>query len=303
MGHAALSRRASRQRRQYSLLPIDQTSPICSVHGETLHNPFYLNTLVQVLLWSPVLLMPRRFISQADPDVGPWARWARLVTHHAGVMAALGIAIVVVVMIPAISLNPGDALAKNMPGSGPAITGRDQLAAAGISAGAISPIAITVQGATPSQIPTIVAGVGKSEGIAGASAPRGWSRDGLTVIEAVPVPADDGHRLATRARLLPDHRVAVEGDRLLENEERDVVMRVVAGVEKGLRDLLAPDKVNLASLGNLVPHLHWHVIPRYRDDSHFPEPIWAAPQRVGVARSLPHDFAARMKRALDRALA
>jgi RND superfamily putative drug exporter len=133
-----------------------------------------------------VRVMPRRFISQADPDVGPWARWARLVTHHAGVMAALGIAIVVVVMIPAISLNPGDALAKNMPGSGPAITGRDQLAAAGISAGAISPIAITVQGATASQIPTIVAGIGKSEGIAGASAPRGWSRDGLTVIEAVP---------------------------------------------------------------------------------------------------------------------
>jgi RND superfamily putative drug exporter len=92
----------------------------------------------------------------------------------------------VIVMIPAISLNPGDALAKNMPGSGPAITGRDQLAAAGISAGAISPIAITVQGATPAQIPTIVAGVGQSEGIAGASAPRGWSRNGLTVIEAVP---------------------------------------------------------------------------------------------------------------------
>src|SRR5207248_6746588 len=68
-----------------------------------------------------VRVMPRRFISQADPDAGPWARWARLVTHHAGVMAALGIAIVVVVMIPAISLNPGDALAKNMPGSGPAI--------------------------------------------------------------------------------------------------------------------------------------------------------------------------------------
>jgi len=43
-----------------------------------------------------------------------------------------------------------------------------------------------VQGATPSQIPAIVAAVGKSEGIAGASAPQGWSRDGLTVIEAVP---------------------------------------------------------------------------------------------------------------------
>ncbi len=133
-----------------------------------------------------VRVMPRRFISQSDPDVGPWARWARLVTHHAGVMAALGIAIVVLVMIPAISLNPGDALAKNLPGEGPAITGRDQLAAAGISAGAISPINITAEGATPAQVAKIVAAVGSSQGIAGASAPEGWSRDGLTVIEAVP---------------------------------------------------------------------------------------------------------------------
>ena len=89
----------------------------------------------------------------------------------------------------------------------------------------------------------------------------------------------------------------------LDDAARTHVMRVVAGVEKGLRDLLAPDKVNLASLGNLVPHLHWHVIPRYVDDSHYPEPIWAAPQRVGVVRTLPRDFATRMKRALDRSLA
>ena len=89
----------------------------------------------------------------------------------------------------------------------------------------------------------------------------------------------------------------------LDDAARTHVMRVVAGVEKGLRDLLAPDKVNLASLGNLVPHLHWHIIPRYRDDSHYPEPIWAARQRVGVVRTLPHDFAARLKRALDRSLA
>jgi RND superfamily putative drug exporter len=101
-------------------------------------------------------------------------------------MAALGIAIVVLVMIPAISLNPGDALAKNLPGQGPAITGRDQLATSGISAGAISPVVITVTGATPAQIPTIVSGVADSQGIAGASAPQGWSKNGLTVIEAIP---------------------------------------------------------------------------------------------------------------------
>jgi diadenosine tetraphosphate (Ap4A) HIT family hydrolase len=101
-------------------------------------------------------------------------------------------------------------------------------------------------------------------------------------------------------RVVWERHVAEFSD--LDDAARTHVMRVVAGVEKGLRDLLAPDKINLASLGNLVPHLHWHVIPRYRDDSHYPQPIWAAPQRVGVVRALPHDFAARMKRALDRAL-
>jgi diadenosine tetraphosphate (Ap4A) HIT family hydrolase len=76
----------------------------------------------------------------------------------------------------------------------------------------------------------------------------------------------------------------------------------VAGVEKGLRALLAPNKIDLASLGTAVPHLYWHVVPRYRDDSHYPEPIWGAPQRTGIVRPLPPDFAPRMKQAVDAAV-
>lgn len=60
----------------------------------------------------------------------------------------------------------------------------------------------------------------------------------------------------------------------LGRAERDELVRVVLAVEEVQRALLTPDKVNLASLGNLVPHLHWHVIPRWRDDRHFPEPVW-----------------------------
>jgi len=89
----------------------------------------------------------------------------------------------------------------------------------------------------------------------------------------------------------------------LDDASRAHVMKVVAAVEKALRALLAPDKINLASLGNQVPHLHWHVIPRYRDDSHFPEPIWATLQRAGVVRVLPDGFAAGIRKALDSALA
>ena len=65
----------------------------------------------------------------------------------------------------------------------------------------------------------------------------------------------------------------------LEPAERQFMMNLVFAVEKVVRTLFAPDKVNLASLGNLTPHLHWHVIPRWRDDRHFPEPIWGHAQR------------------------
>ena len=62
--------------------------------------------------------------------------------------------------------------------------------------------------------------------------------------------------------------------------ERAEMMDAVARVEAALRAALAPTKINLASLGNVVPHLHWHVIARFDWDSHFPGPIWAAAQRV-----------------------
>ena len=61
----------------------------------------------------------------------------------------------------------------------------------------------------------------------------------------------------------------------LSAPERARLMDTVFAAEAVLREVLAPDKINLASLGNVVPHLHWHVIPRYRDDPHFPNPIWA----------------------------
>lgn len=66
--------------------------------------------------------------------------------------------------------------------------------------------------------------------------------------------------------------------------DRRHVMNVVFATEAALRSLLAPDKINLASLGNLVPHVHWHVIPRWRDDSHFPAPIWAGARRTAPPR-------------------
>ncbi|MDX9993994.1 MAG: HIT family protein [Rhodocyclaceae bacterium] len=73
----------------------------------------------------------------------------------------------------------------------------------------------------------------------------------------------------------------------LAADERHHLIEVVHGVEAVVRELVRPDKINLASLGNVVPHLHWHVIPRWRDDSHFPAPIWAAAVRPVPDRARP----------------
>lgn len=63
--------------------------------------------------------------------------------------------------------------------------------------------------------------------------------------------------------------------------QRSSLMQAVCKVEQVIRDVMAPHKINLASLGNMVPHLHWHIIPRYLDDAHFPNPVWATPRPEG----------------------
>lgn len=56
--------------------------------------------------------------------------------------------------------------------------------------------------------------------------------------------------------------------------ERMHCLEAVTVVERALRQHLTPTKINIAALGNQVPHLHWHVIARFDWDSHFPNPIW-----------------------------
>ena len=73
----------------------------------------------------------------------------------------------------------------------------------------------------------------------------------------------------------------------LQAAEQRHLMDVVFATEGVLRALMQPHKINLASLGNLVPHLHWHVIPRFNDDACFPDPIWAPPRRHPAARTPP----------------
>jgi diadenosine tetraphosphate (Ap4A) HIT family hydrolase len=68
--------------------------------------------------------------------------------------------------------------------------------------------------------------------------------------------------------------------------ERTECMETLVAMEQAMLRHVQPDKVNLAALGNAVPHLHWHVIGRFAEDSHFPGAVWAQPQRSADAALL-----------------
>ena len=85
----------------------------------------------------------------------------------------------------------------------------------------------------------------------------------------------------------------------LEPGERSLLMRVLLAVEMAVREVMNPDKINLASLGNMTPHVHWHVIPRFVDDRHFPNAIWGEPQRAGVKRTVDSE---KLRQAVSSAL-
>lgn len=83
--------------------------------------------------------------------------------------------------------------------------------------------------------------------------------------------------------------------------DRAEIMRVVFAAEAALRQVLRPDKINLATLGNRVPHVHWHVIPRFTDDPHFPNPVWTTKRRE-LTRVVDPEFAQQLALALNKQL-
>jgi diadenosine tetraphosphate (Ap4A) HIT family hydrolase len=66
----------------------------------------------------------------------------------------------------------------------------------------------------------------------------------------------------------------------LDRETRAAVMEEVNLVAAALSVLFRPDKINCELLGNMVPHMHWHIVPRFVTDPLWPRPIWAEPHDV-----------------------
>ena len=57
------------------------------------------------------------------------------------------------------------------------------------------------------------------------------------------------------------------------------ILRVLDIIEKEMIEYFKCDKINIASFGNYVPHVHFHIQARFKNDSYFPEPTWGKKQR------------------------
>jgi diadenosine tetraphosphate (Ap4A) HIT family hydrolase len=88
--------------------------------------------------------------------------------------------------------------------------------------------------------------------------------------------------------------------------DRARTMKVVFAVETAIREVIQPDKINLASLGNKTPHIHWHIIPRFESDKHFPNSHWGEPcrqtQPLALSNTLKSALAKRVAELINCAL-
>jgi putative drug exporter of the RND superfamily len=154
--------------------------PVVSVLATLTLLPAMLSVLGQRV--NRVRVMPRRLIDSGHPEDGAWGRWARFVLRRPIAVAAVGVAIVAVLVGLGTQLNPSEAQMKYFPGTGTAIAGRDQLAAAGISPGVLKPLDVLVENGGNAQ--QIAAKLRAVPGVLGATAPPEWRHGTSSYVEA-----------------------------------------------------------------------------------------------------------------------
>jgi len=65
-------------------------------------------------------------------------------------------------------------------------------------------------------------------------------------------------------------------------QERLMLMLALDVIEKEMLSYYRPTKINIASFGNYVPQVHWHIMARFEEDGFFPEPMWGLRQRESL---------------------
>jgi putative drug exporter of the RND superfamily len=233
-----------------------------------------------------VRLLPKRFVDRGHPEDGWWGKWAALVMRRPVPVAAVGLAIVGLLVYSGLHLNPSEAQAKDFPGTGSAIDGRAALADAGISAGVMKPFVVLVEGGAPRG--PIVAKLRSTPGIDGAVAPPDWRKGSSSLVEAFP--SADGAAKSVRSTI---KRVRAElkgtGGTLggVAAEDRDFVAAVYSNfpyvlgfvvlltfilLARAFRSLVLPLKAVILNLVSLAAA--YGIIVFIFQDGHGSEAIW-----------------------------
>jgi putative drug exporter of the RND superfamily len=134
-------------------------------------------------------VMPKRIVEGSDREAGFWWRWAHLVMRRPVAVGAAGLAIVVLLLIPASKLNPAEAQAKDLAGAktADAVVGLNELRQSGISPGTIKPFVVLVEhNPGPQALHTVVTRLESTPGIDGAVAPPAWRKGQAALVEAIP---------------------------------------------------------------------------------------------------------------------
>jgi putative drug exporter of the RND superfamily len=233
-----------------------------------------------------VRLLPKRFVDRGHPEDGWWGKWASLVMRRPVPVAAVGLAVVGLLVYSGLHLNPSEAQAKDFPGSGSAVDGRQALADAGISAGVMKPFVVLVEGGAPRG--PIVAKLRATPGIDGAVAPPDWRKGSSSLVEAFP--SEDGAAKNVRSTI---KRVRTElkgtGGTLggVAAEDRDFVAAVSSNfpyvlgfvvlltfilLARAFRSLVLPLKAVILNLVSLAAA--YGIIVFIFQDGHGSEAIW-----------------------------
>lgn len=233
-----------------------------------------------------VRLLPKRFVDRGHPEDGWWGRWAALVMRRPVPVAVVGLAIVGALVYSGLQLNPSEAQAKDFPGSGDAIAGRDALASAGITAGVMKPFVVLARGGTDPE--AIAARLREVPGVAAAAAPLDWRRGPLGLVEAFP--ATDAASKEARTTIA-DVRKALRGTNAtlggVAAEDRDFVSAVYSNfpyvlgfvvlltfvlLARAFRSLVLPLKAVILNLVSLAAA--YGIIVFVFQQGHGSESIW-----------------------------
>jgi RND superfamily putative drug exporter len=233
-----------------------------------------------------IRVLPKRLVDSGHPEDGLWGRWARLVMRRPIPVAAVGLAIVGVLVFYGLQLHPSEAQAKDLPGTGDAIAGRQALATAGISPGVLKPFEILVEhGANPQPILRRVSAL---PGVDGAAAPPDWRKDGDSIVEAFP--AIDGAASGIQGLVNEVHASLKGTDATLGGvaaEDRDFVHAVYGNfpyvlgfvvlitfvlLARAFRSLVLPLKAVILNLVSLAAA--YGIIVIIFQNGHGSEAIW-----------------------------